>query len=86
MVLVCVGWWVNHDGGGIGSFCTLFGEHTKAIHLMKIILQKVHTLSGFSQTPSPLSGLNPRVGRKSVLPPPLMGKSKISAIYFETYV
>ena len=35
---------------GIGHFCTLFGAH-KAIHLMKIILQKVHTLSGFSQPP-----------------------------------
>ena len=52
--------------GGWGGDWTFLYVSIKAIHLMKIILQKVHTLSGFSQR-----GLNPRVGRKSVLTPPL---------------
>ena len=39
-------------GGGLDVFVRYLGR-IKAIHLMKIILQKVHTLSGFSQTPPP---------------------------------
>ena len=71
-------------GGGLDVLVRYLGR-IKAIHLMKIILQKVHTLSGFSQTPPPISGLNPRVGRKSVLTPPLIWKWKIHCLISNCY-
>ena len=46
----------NDDGGGGGGgvFVRYLGR-IKAIQLMKITLQKVYTLSGFSHPPPPLA-------------------------------